>query len=412
MNLTTQMASGTSRNSVRDEIFTKMCELGSIACKSTLSSFGSTLAEIATGHGMKHLIHDSDYVAYKARKVLSSIVTDDNVLGCFMGCGVGDAVGLPVEGYGRDICNSYVQEIVQKQQISSYHRHDFTFGQYSDDTQLTREMFLTVLQGKGKIDPAVYALRIALLFQPGAYRVVGYGKQTANAALAIRNGVHYTESGCAKGQGNGSVMRSACVGVLLAGMCIEDIAHTARVMSAITHASKASIDGSIAIALAANFALLTRNAPFDPLKLVEYICICETISDEFKSYVQELGVLVNEDLPTAASRIIDIGISNGERKWGDGISIGARQTALWALWSFMKSPDSYVDCISYAIAVGGDVDTTAATAGALVGTRVGMSNIPSIWMEALHDYSEWKYDELVNVCKNVSKLIASGSIKV
>jgi hypothetical protein len=136
------------------------------------------------------------------------------------------------------------------------------------------------------------------------------------------------------------------------------------------------------------------------------------ISSEFRGYIKELADLASRDLKEAAERIITIGLSNGERKWGDGVSIGARQTALWALWSFMKSPNNYVDCISYAIAVGGDVDTTAATAGALVGTRVGVHNIPQIWKNTLHDLGEWTFTELENIGKKAYTLVANGSISM
>jgi hypothetical protein len=52
-------------------------------------------------------------------------------------------------------------------------RQGRTFGQYSYDTQQSREIYLTVLQGRGRMDAQVYALRTAMLFQPGAYRIVG-----------------------------------------------------------------------------------------------------------------------------------------------------------------------------------------------------------------------------------------------
>eukprot|EP00001_Collodictyon_triciliatum_P103446 18182_5 len=56
-----------------------------------------------------------------------------------------------------------------------------------------------------------------------------------------------------------------------------------------------------------------------------------------QGYVRELLLL--DDFEKAADRIVEIGVSNGERQWGDGISVGARQTALWALWSFMWNPN-------------------------------------------------------------------------
>jgi hypothetical protein len=57
----------------------------------------------------------------------------------------------------------------------------------------------------------------------------------------------------------------------------------------------------------------------------------------------------------------------------------------------MKSPD----CISYAIAIGGDVDTT-------VGTRVGVHN-------TFHDLGEWTFTELKNIGKRAYKLVARFS---
>lgn len=91
----------------------------------------------------------------------------------------------------------------------------FTFGQYSDDTQLTREFLATVAQTQGIVDPNVFAARMAALFVPGCYRVVEYGDQTARALQAVRMGTHSTESGCTKGQGNGGAMRSDIIGLVV-----------------------------------------------------------------------------------------------------------------------------------------------------------------------------------------------------
>jgi ADP-ribosylglycohydrolase len=40
---------------------------------------------------------------------------------------------------------------------------------------------------------------------------------------------------------------------------------------------------------------------------------------------------------------------------------------LWSLYSFLRSPEDYWETVCTAIAVGGDVDTTAAMAGAVSG---------------------------------------------
>jgi hypothetical protein len=113
-----------------------------------------------------------------------------------------------------------------------------------------------------------------------------------------------------------------------------------------------------------------------------------------------------------ATKVADIGVNAGERRWGMGISVGVRQTALWALYCFMVFPDSYVDCISMAIAVGGDVDTTAATVGGIIGARVGHGAIPQIWRKQLRDMEDWKYKELVEMGEKTWEHVVNDRVKV
>jgi ADP-ribosylglycohydrolase len=50
-----------------------------------------------------------------------------------------------------------------------------------------------------------------------------YGRTSEAAMQAIWAGAHYTEAGVKGGagsNGNGSAMRSACLGVLLSGKCL------------------------------------------------------------------------------------------------------------------------------------------------------------------------------------------------
>lgn len=428
------MPAGPERNKWRDDKHKELCALVDQDKPSffmTGDAVGVSLANIAILRNIDNMEllntltqHKSAYVANKAMKLKLDKVIDmlpyerhvyeEGFMGCVMGQAVGDAVGLPVEGHDRQVCLQYVKEVVQPQLTCSYHRHGMTFGQYSDDTQLTREMYLTVLQKKGHMDPAVYALRIALLFQPGAYRVVGYGKQTANAAEAIRRGAHWTESGCNKGQGNGGVMRSACIGALLLKKAVHEVTETAKNMSSITHASPACIDGAKAIALATKYALATRKETFLVSHFVSYLVEKGDLSDEYKDYIRMLGSLVKAKQPweEVAKQIVDIGINKGERRWGNGISIGTRQTALWALYCFMSCPDSYVDCISLAIAVGGDVDTTAATVGGIIGARVGLGCIPAVWQNVLQDLGEWTYSDLMDIGKKAWGYVDRNEVHV
>jgi ADP-ribosylglycohydrolase len=404
---TCEMPSGIERNMVRDIIFKKMMENG-IERGIMMNEYNNTLYQISQGNVFDYLKIEDKYLAYKANKINNMILNEESLLGCLIGCAVGDSVGLVVEGFDRDVCHQYVDEVVSKTLISGFHRNNMKFGQYSDDTQLTREMFITVSQNRGKMDPMLYALRIARLFQPDAYRVVGYGAQTARAANAIINGAHYTESDNSTGQGNGGAMRSACIGAILAGHSIEEISEVAKIMTSITHSSVPCIDAAVSIALVTNYVIITRNQEFDKKKMIDYVCQSKVITNEFKGYLQELIQLSSSDFDKASKRIIKIGLSHKEKRWGNGISYGVRQTTLWALWSFMNSPDDFVKCISNSIKIGGDVDSSSAIACAIVGSRVGINNIPLIWRQELHDLGEWKYSELIDLGKKTFTLMQNG----
>ena len=84
--------------------------------------------------------------------------------GCLIGQALGDALGFPVEGYPPDLCVHYAEDYVDHPTgIIPPGRSPFPFGQYTDDTQLARELLQSYL-GRGAFDPADYATRIANIF--------------------------------------------------------------------------------------------------------------------------------------------------------------------------------------------------------------------------------------------------------
>ena len=70
-------------------------------------------------------------------------------------------------------------------------------------------------------------------------------------------------------------------------------------------------------------------------------------------------------------------------------------SVLWSLYAFLRSPEDYWETICTAIAVGGDVDTTAAMAGAISGAHNGLAALPAQLTERLTDQGDWGCAELV-----------------
>jgi ADP-ribosylglycohydrolase len=136
---------------------------------------------------------------------------EEQFTGSIIGQCLGDALGFPVEGRPAEVCRSYVFDILKKGRAGEVARTPFPFGQYTDDSQLARELLESLLMCKG-FDPQNYAGRIARIFVNE--RIVGRGRATEEAARRLAMGVPWHEAGTPPpSAGNGSAMRAGPVGL-------------------------------------------------------------------------------------------------------------------------------------------------------------------------------------------------------
>ena len=85
-------------------------------------------------------------------------------------------------------------------------------------------------------------------------------------------------------------------------------------------------------------------------------------------------------------------------------------SVLWSLYAFLRTPEDYWETVCTAIRVGGDVDTTAAMAGAISGARLGLAALPGPFVKRLDDKGTWGYDELVALAReSFAVKIGSGT---
>jgi ADP-ribosylglycohydrolase len=107
------------------------------------------------------------------------ILHQNQYAGCLIGQSLGDALGFIVEGYPPNVCHQYVDEVLRTGKIGTQTRRGFAFGQYSDDSQLARELIESFVACRA-FEPLNYAQRIAAIFRE--HRVVGKGRATEEAA--------------------------------------------------------------------------------------------------------------------------------------------------------------------------------------------------------------------------------------
>jgi len=314
--------------------------------------------------------------------------TRDRFAGCLVGQALGDALGCPVEGWGPEVCAPYVDSSV----FGVRGRGRFSFGQYTDDTQLARELLQSWVACR-RWNPEDYAGRVAALFTEG--RIVGRGRATEEAAMRIARGVPWTEAGTpAPAAGNGSAMRAAPVGL----MCLGDPWRLRVVgcdQSRVTHTDIRCQAGSVAIAAAVAIAVV-GDWP-DPDRFLGPVAgRVREVDEGFADHIEWLGGQLSRTPEELAPLVRRRGVAPGFDDGWTGISPFVVGSVLWALYAVLKADeaDPYLDAVRIAIRVGGDVDTTAAMTGAIAGARVGLARLPPL-ARAVNDRDTWGYEALV-----------------
>jgi ADP-ribosylglycohydrolase len=317
--------------------------------------------------------------------------------GCLIGQGLGDALGFPMEGEGSPECVAWTAKVLRTGKVPDSGAPGFAFGQYSDDTQLTRELLLS-WRDLGAFDPADFAARIARLFAED--RVVGRGPTTEAAALKLMAGVPWQEAGTpAPAAGNGSAMRAGPLGLLCPDSAT--MVRLACLQSRVTHADPRCQAGAVAIAGAVSLASMEgRVEPALFLgRLREWTA---EVEPSFASALRRLEGWLELPPARAARLMAEDGLPPGvDSQWRGGISAFVVGSVLWALYAFLRSPDDYTDCVAIAMEPGGDVDTTASMAGAISGARLGLDALPQTLARTINDRGEWGYEKLVGLAEDL-----------
>jgi ADP-ribosylglycohydrolase len=313
--------------------------------------------------------------------------------GCLVGQALGDALGFVVEGQPPSFCRRYVEESLAGDQVRGLGRSPFPLGQYSDDTQLARELMQSYAE-RGRFDPEDYAGRIAAIFSEG--RIVGRGRTTEEAAERLARGVPCDEAGTPPpSAGNGSAMRAGPIGLFFYDD-LDGLARAACEQGIITHRDTRCSAGAIAIAGAVALAL--REEAVDRLDFLGRLSeLTVRVEAPFAEALMSLSGWIGLPPEEAAVRILRLGLEgDSDEVWG-GISPFIVPSVLWSLYSFLRSPEDYRQTIRTAIAVGGDVDTTAAMAGAISGAHLGLAAIPHNLARRLTDRGSWGLSELTDL---------------
>lgn len=319
--------------------------------------------------------------------------------GCLLGQALGDALGFVVEARPCDVARRYVHDYLRTGRPGEMSHPNYPFGQYSDDTQLARELLLSFADAGGW-SAERFAGRVARLFEEGAD--VGAGPGTRAAATRLRAGTHWSLAGTpAPYAGNGSAMRSAPLGILFDDA--RAMVAAAIEQSLVTHQDPRCAAGAVAVAAAVACALHT--GPFDRLSFITCVADrAEAQDGSVASAIRGLEAWSHLEPEGAARWIHAEGLDPAYSDKWQGISAFVIPSVVWSLYAFLRDPDDYWTAVCTAISAGGDTDTMAAIAGAIAGARLGPSALPARLLEHLNDRGAWRAPELAELAARVARL--------
>jgi ADP-ribosyl-[dinitrogen reductase] hydrolase len=280
----------------------------------------------------------------------------DRVAGSVLGLAVGDALGAPFE-FRR------AYEIPSPVPAFELGWMGMPPGTWTDDTALARNLWRSLIDHGGLDTKDVLRRHLEWL----ATDPPDVGNQTRLALAEAARGtpdaarVVFERRGPEVSAGNGSVAYCAPLGVAYANRAGE-LRQLAPALSAITHHDERCATACLAVTLAV--AALVRGE--DPTRAV----VGAVTECEGRGGAEELGYLVEQ---AGRSRPVD-GPDMGFALFAAGLGLG----------SAVEAP-GFEEGLRSVVALGGDTDTNAAVAGALLGARDGGDALPAAWVQRLAD---------------------------
>jgi ADP-ribosylglycohydrolase/fructose-1,6-bisphosphatase/inositol monophosphatase family enzyme len=257
----------------------------------------------------------------------------DKAHGVLLGQVIGDSLGSRVEGKSSaDIDKLFPRGVRDLADGGPYHT---IAGQPTDDSEMALTLARAILRNHGfERDKVLDAYREWMQTRP-----IDIGETTERGLL----GLHTTES-----ESNGSLMRVSPIGVWAAGDPARAAA-AGREDSALTHPNPVCVEACAALcaAIAAGVAGASR-------KEMAKVALAHCTGDAHEA-------IKRNALP---------------EDFGSGLAIVALQNAFYRL----SSSASLEDALIATVGCGGDTDTNAAIAGALLGAQYGGDAFPSRWV--------------------------------
>jgi ADP-ribosylglycohydrolase len=234
---------------------------------------------------------------------------------------------------------------------------------------------LRILDEHGHVDQDALAARFASAYQADPYR--GYGPSMHGVLRDIFEGepwrdVTGQQFGGQGSWGNGAAMRVAPLGAWYADD-MDAVVEQAALSSGVTHAHAEAAAGAIAVAVAA--ALAVRGVSGG--SLINAV-VARTPDGEVASRLRRIADAPFHLHPQMIASTV-----------GCGTQISAPDTVPFAVWCAARHLDDLTEALWATASAQGDVDTTCAIVGGIVGGRTGPVGVPEEWWKLREPLPQW-----------------------
>ena len=282
-------------------------------------------------------------------------------LGSMVGSAIGDAIGEVAFCYPE---KESLYEMVNR------------LGKlvYTDDTTMAMGLAESLLQKKG-IDQQHLGDTFSHYFYREPWR--GYASGPPQIFSMVRQrGISYVEAakslfGGTGSLGNGAAMRIAPLGLFFHNS--DRLYEEACASAEVTHAHPVGKDGAAVQAWAiAQAVRLDPEKEFPKERFIQNL-IAFSRMPEIQEKMKLVQRLIREEVSPeiAAFRL--------------GKSVAVDESMPFAVYSFLRYPKSFEDCLLCSILNGGDRDTLGAMACAISGAYLGIEAIPQSWRDKLEN---------------------------
>ena len=320
-----------------------------------------------------------------------SQIDEDRVFGAIFGCALGDALGLPAEGAEKAIlADRYPQGLAlpHKTPVRGFPLNDWTDD--TDNTVLVMRALGAHARGETDFPAGDFAARLVDWFGHGFPELgdtAGQGCGNMTWRVLKRGDFVADPFGAARAiigpkAGNGALMRTAPCAFT------DDPAGWAEYMCLTTHSDPRCVATCVAQSL-----LIRELAAVPADGKVSPDCLRRALEPA----VAPLGPGPRHEAMSWAARSTKLASIEIGARDARGYTLRSFACSVWAFRQLLKAPRRdaalFKALMTQIVMEGGDADTNAAIAGAVLGAAIGYRALPQDWLDALPNRA-WLWEEV------------------